>query len=716
MFEKITNATEFLSDHSESLLHKVSNNKAERLNSLICHGNNGKRSNYSLRSQYSTRVAAQVLQYNTQAALSELFKVMDKKVPFILEDVEKKRQLKLLQTQERRRLNGRRKKRSFSTKNSSKFYGLHHNDADISNQEMKKRRENLIDRLKENKKNRLKIQEETVKQNESHSWKALRKIMLTSLHFETACTWSTRVSCGNQVKKILYPAVNDECKAVIYGLQQEKIAKEKIIQERNIEITSCGLFIDEKHACLGSSPDGIIDDDWILEIKCPYSAANVSAEEAMTTVPAVRKIFHSKYIGMMNKRHAYYYQVQGQLHITRRSHCLFVIHTPLSRKYIIIDVDHEFWKEKMEKQLRRFYMDCMLPEILDSRHNRKMPIRNPQYTLDVIKEKKSKNSSAKNYIKNTTVNTTIQQFESKMKNLNISTNQNKNVAKSKIRCNPVVRSTLKTFLKATSSNKMKVNVAKKLVNKSIMLKNGLTSSGNTLNTISKRGEKRKMNDLEIFTNRKKRSVSVDDDVIIISYSNDPTLISDRSILEFQKFMDSRELPLIALRQNVLPVHNWLSDDSIDSFIRILKTNNSWYVTHNCLYVEANIRTYDCTHCPSIQIMGGGYISHWRCLFFDGQKIKVYDSLPRHTNYELVAIEKSYIRRRFNVTEKDVTFEPMLVQQPDSSSCGVYAAAFAETLASRKNPSKVKYSRNVKLMREHFVTIVETKKLSSFPTE
>ena len=137
---------------------------------------------------------------------------------------------------------------------------------------------------------------------------------------------------------------------------------------------------------MGATPGGILDDDLVLKIKSPYTAANMSAEKAINNIPEVRKIFNKKNITQINKRHQYYYQIQGQLHITGRKHCLFVIHTPISRKYFQIDVDHKFWKEKMEKQLIRFYMDCMISAMLDSRYNRKMPIRNPQYTIDYIAE------------------------------------------------------------------------------------------------------------------------------------------------------------------------------------------------------------------------------------------------------------------------------------------------------------------------------------------
>lgn len=35
----------------------------------------------------------------------------------------------------------------------------------------------------------------------------------------------------------------------------------------------------------------------------------------------------------------------------------------------------------MLPKLTRFYYECMLPEIVDSRHNRHMPIRNPNYIV-----------------------------------------------------------------------------------------------------------------------------------------------------------------------------------------------------------------------------------------------------------------------------------------------------------------------------------------------
>ena len=41
--------------------------------------------------------------------------------------------------------------------------------------------------------------------------------------------------------------------------------------------------------------------------------------------------------------------------------------------------DNEFWNNEMFPKLERFYFLCLLPEIVDSRHARGMPIREPAY-------------------------------------------------------------------------------------------------------------------------------------------------------------------------------------------------------------------------------------------------------------------------------------------------------------------------------------------------
>lgn len=49
----------------------------------------------------------------------------------------------------------------------------------------------------------------------------------------------------------------------------------------NIKIEKCGLFLDKKHPYLGASPDGLVGEDVCVEVKCPYSARDMTVKEAI---------------------------------------------------------------------------------------------------------------------------------------------------------------------------------------------------------------------------------------------------------------------------------------------------------------------------------------------------------------------------------------------------------------------------------------------------
>lgn len=95
---------------------------------------------------------------------------------------------------------------------------------------------------------------------------------------------------------------------------------------------------------------------------------------------------------VINQTHAWYYQIQGQLHITNRSRCLFGIWTGEDRPLWteIIFKDDSFWANEMMEKLCTFYTECLLPELVDPRFPRNQKIRDPQFIQDAIDEKQNK--------------------------------------------------------------------------------------------------------------------------------------------------------------------------------------------------------------------------------------------------------------------------------------------------------------------------------------
>lgn len=163
----------------------------------------------------------------------------------------------------------------------------------------------------------------------------------------------------------------------------------------------------------------------------------------------------------------------------------------------------------------------------------------------------------------------------------------------------------------------------------------------------------------------------------------------------------------------------LSDESLDSFLRVVRETTLFEtqsVQHQtCLdYIDASQSD------KSLQIIGGKQwtgegIEHWRCIFFNGTKLHVYDSIPGCTYDKLVAKEKNFIHHRYpQIRLKDIIFEKVDTQ-PDSVSCGIYSVAFVTSIALGGNPCNIKYSKDVKCMRQHFIKIIEGNKLLPFPT-
>ena len=53
----------------------------------------------------------------------------------------------------------------------------------------------------------------------------------------------------------------------------------------------------------------------------------------------------------------------------------------------VVEYDPEFWEE-VEDSLEQFYLHCLLPELVDPRAPRGLPVREPEYILQVSARKR----------------------------------------------------------------------------------------------------------------------------------------------------------------------------------------------------------------------------------------------------------------------------------------------------------------------------------------
>ena len=136
----------------------------------------------------------------------------------------------------------------------------------------------FLSKLSLNATERENLRKETVMQSESPLWMAERRKRLMASHFGSVCNKLPSTKCDTIVKKILYN--NLETEGMKYGRRHEKDAL-CAIKNMNIDVQPCGLIVDEKLPFLAASPDGLIGEDGIVEIKCPASCNELTPEEAI---------------------------------------------------------------------------------------------------------------------------------------------------------------------------------------------------------------------------------------------------------------------------------------------------------------------------------------------------------------------------------------------------------------------------------------------------
>lgn len=127
---------------------------------------------------------------------------------------------------------------------------------------------------------RLQIEEKTKTQHESSEWKRYRALMLTASNFGRVCCARSPESYTGIIKSILYTDISN-LKQIAHGSFYEKNAIRKLEELEGITVVNSGLFIDAEFCFLGASPDGLVGDDAIVEVKCPYSIFEKDIEQAI---------------------------------------------------------------------------------------------------------------------------------------------------------------------------------------------------------------------------------------------------------------------------------------------------------------------------------------------------------------------------------------------------------------------------------------------------
>lgn len=375
LMQKLIAISSSLAFNSRSLLHNLNNNRAEQFNATVAKYVGGKRINYSLKNSYALRCYAAVVAFNTGKPISQFYKTIFNSSP---SKATKKFEVQKCQTN-CKKTDKPKFRRKLVYHNNCVDYGESCQRPDMSEEQYLQAKTVFLQNLKSQVEQRHDIERETILQAESALWLELRRCLLTASNFSKICKRRNNISSAGLVKNLLYKYSLDHVAAIQHGKANEKIALDQLGNQENIVFDQCGLFIDDEHFFLGATPDALFANG-IVELKCPISAFGMDPDEAIKAKKIKFWKIEKNEI-KVNINHDWWYQVQGQLHITKKDLCLFAVWTGPGQPLKVEQIyrDDTFWKTKMEKRLVDFYNTCLLPEIVDPRKTRSMPLRDTTF-------------------------------------------------------------------------------------------------------------------------------------------------------------------------------------------------------------------------------------------------------------------------------------------------------------------------------------------------
>lgn len=119
-----------------------------------------------------------------------------------------------------------------------------------------------------------------------------------------------------------------------------------------ITVSPTGLWL-HSSGILGASPDGLIGEDSIIEIKCPFKYRTKTISEIIRD----KKCCLNDQV-QLKTSHIYYHQIQGQLTILNKSLCYLMIWT--TKETAIIPVNRNSSWEINLSILQKFYVERLI--------------------------------------------------------------------------------------------------------------------------------------------------------------------------------------------------------------------------------------------------------------------------------------------------------------------------------------------------------------------
>lgn len=198
-------------------------------------------------------------------------------------------------------------------------------------------------------------------QADNKKWFAARRWRITASHFGEISKMSTKRD-KTKLCKSLISCKKFNTRATLHGKMYERKAVQQYESSFKEKVTMCGLFVRPDWPFLGASPDGVIDKSTIVEVKCPYNGKN----EKIMPGKNFKFLEYSKGKIVLKRNSKYFDQIQGQLFISNRNYCIFIVFTFVDLFVQKIKFDSEYCEGCLLPKLHLFYEKHFRPSIAQS--------------------------------------------------------------------------------------------------------------------------------------------------------------------------------------------------------------------------------------------------------------------------------------------------------------------------------------------------------------
>jgi hypothetical protein len=402
-WEPLDAAVKKIANESFSLMEDQTSNACESFMSVANKFMEGKRKNFGQRGLYRHRILAAVFSYNNCSFWpTKVYTSLFDKPP---STPWRNRFAASLRERCREKKPKSARKINFPIPSAAKGdrnYGSNPTKPDIPDDVLSVAILSLKESLQVNEIQQQEILEATLRQSDDPLWKTerMKRITASNAHLisrmgrKTDNTGALNKHFGRRVPQKLIPFME-------YGKAHEQEAINAYEVEKRMEkgtVKKCGLVVSLQNGIFAASPDGLLDHDGLVEVKCPPSICDYDPKLWPLFAPTTSWLEKRGDELKLKLSHPYRSQMIMQIYVTDRQWCDFFIWTPkgnhLERIFRNEETD-KLW-ETMKTNMEYFWVNDLAPELVDSRFERGYnEYRYPSPRHEAVQKKKVKQISVK---------------------------------------------------------------------------------------------------------------------------------------------------------------------------------------------------------------------------------------------------------------------------------------------------------------------------------